>query len=339
MIDPAARTLQRGARAAVSVPGKLFLGGEYAVLEGAPAIVAAVGRTASASFVPGSAPASALIAAAMAETRLRLGELFPDRAASLPPGAAQVDTSRFMRDGVKLGLGSSAAAAVAAVGAAFEFVDLALGEHSGLLLATADAAHRTAQGGVGSGADIATAVHGGFVRFERRKDGAPSISSIAVAPQLHLVTFWTRAAARTVDFISGVRRLERDNPAVHGRRLGDLQATAARFADAFASDAARAVAEAATYGDALAALGTDAALPIVTPAVAEAMVLARSLGGAAKPSGAGGGDMGVAFFVGKPAAESFAARCPPGVLVLDIPFGVAGARRQPPLDVKDFKKD
>ena len=311
----------------VCVPGKLFLGGEYAVLEGAPAIVAAVGRHARASFVPGSHPSSVVIGAAMTQARLRIAELQGDRAPALPPGAAQVDTSKFMREGVKLGLGSSAAAAVAAVAAAFEYAGVAVAQHRELLLTSADAAHRAAQGGVGSGADIAAAVRGGFVRFVRHETGPADIQSVTLAPDLHLITFWTRAAARTVDFISGVRRFAQTNPAAHRRRLGDLQTLAAQFADAFPSDAGQAVAAAAAYGEALAALGSDAALPIVTPVVAEAMALARSLGGAAKPSGAGGGDMGVGFFAGKDAAAGFAARCPQGVLVLDIPFGAQGAHR------------
>jgi phosphomevalonate kinase len=308
----------------VSVPGKLFLGGEYAVLEGAPAIVAAVNRRARATFVPGSAPSSAVIAAAMVEVRQRV--------ADLPPGAAQVDTSRFMREGVKLGLGSSAAAAVAAVAAAFEHGGVAIADHRDLVLASADAAHRAAQGGLGSGADIAAAVHGGFLRFVRHAAGASDIQSVTVAPDLRLLTFWTRAAARTVDFISGVRRFAQANPSAHARRLADLHTLAGRFAHAFVSDARQTVEHAAAYGDALAALGLDAALPIVPPAVAEAMALARSLGGAAKPSGAGGGDMGVGFFAGKDAADAFAARCPQGVLVLDIAFGADGAHRVAPGD-------
>jgi phosphomevalonate kinase len=312
------------ASASVSVPGKLFLGGEYAVLDGAPAIVAAVGRHARANFVPGSSPSSAVVAAAMTEARRHLP--------ALPPGAAQVDTSSFMRGGVKLGLGSSAAAAVAAVGAAFEWGGLPLAQHRELLLESADAAHRAAQGGLGSGADIAAAVHGGFLRFVRNSDGSSDIQPTTVAPDLHLVTFWTRAAARTVDFITGVRRFAETNPAAHARRLADLHATAARFAEAFPRDPAALVEQAAAYGEAMVALGADAALPIVPPAVAEAMALARSLGGAAKPSGAGGGDMGVGFFIGKDAAERFAARCPEGVLVLDIPFGARGAHRLAPAD-------
>lgn len=325
----------------VAVPGKLFLAGEYAVLEGGPAILTAVGRTAIASFIPGLSAATALVAAASAHARAALTA----RGLVLPEGAARVDTSTFMRAGTKLGLGSSAAAAVAAVAAAFAHAGLDLGEEQTLLRATADTAHRAAQGGVGSGADIAASVRGGFLRFTRQaaagSDASDEVTIQATQPPagLHMVTFWTRSSARTTDFIGGVERLRRANPAAHSRRLADLLDAANAFAGAFATSAKDTVTAAAHCYAALAALGLDAGLPIVVPAVAEAALLAKQLGGAAKPSGAGGGDMGIGFFSDKPAADAFVTRCPAGVLVLDIPLGAAGAALCPSPSVKAFKKD
>jgi phosphomevalonate kinase len=313
----------------VEVPGKLFLAGEYAVLGGAPAVLAAAGRTARAAFVPGLGPTSSVVAVAVERARAALAT----HGLGLPLGASRVDTSAFQHDGVKLGLGSSAAAAVASVAAAFEFAGLPIAEERALLLAVADAAHRAAQGGVGSGGDIAASVCGGFLRFLRKPDGSVETAPLELPGGLHLVPFWTRAAARTTDFISGVRRFAQEKPAEHARRIGALEDAAAAFAAAFAQDAQRTVDAAGVYGEALAALGADAALPIVVPAVAAAAALASNLGGAAKPSGAGGGDMGIAFFASESAAQAFAARCPEGVLVLDISLGVGGA------SANIFKKD
>ena len=49
----------------VSAPGKLFLIGEYGVLEGQPAVVAAVDRRVVGRLVPDLAPASPLVARAV----------------------------------------------------------------------------------------------------------------------------------------------------------------------------------------------------------------------------------------------------------------------------------
>jgi phosphomevalonate kinase len=71
-------------------------------------------------------------------------------------------------------------------------------------------------------------------------------------------------------------------------------------------------------------------VPIVTPPFVQAAALARSLGGAAKPSGAGGGDVGVALFGEEGAAAEFTRRCPAGVSVLDVGVDPDGARRRHP---------
>ena len=68
----------------------------------------------------------------------------------------------------------------------------------------------------------------------------------------------------------------------------------------------------------------------MTPALAEAAKLAEELGGAAKPSGAGGGDVGVAFLTDRGAAETFRQRAPHiGLEILSIRTGASGLRREP----------
>ena len=55
--------------------------------------------------------------------------------------------------------------------------------------------------------------------------------------------------------------------------------------------------------------------------------------------GDGGGDVGLAFFSEKPAADEFRARCSEKVLVLDIGLGATGAYRRLPSGIETFKKD
>ena len=54
----------------------------------------------------------------------------------------------------------------------------------------------------------------------------------------------------------------------------------------------------------------------MTGALARAAELARACGGAAKPSGAGGGDVGLAFFADRQAADAFRA----GAAEVDLPI-------------------
>jgi phosphomevalonate kinase len=329
------RTTLRGSPL-VLAPGKVFLVGEYAVLDEGVAVLAAVSRHAIGQYMPDLTAASPVITETVRRALTALGDL----ADALPRGAPWVDTSAFEQDGVKLGLGSSAAAAVAATGALFEHVGISLEANKELLYSIADAGHRAAQGGVGSGADVAAAVHGGFLEFFRPRDGVPAVSRLTPPATLEIVVFWSGQAARTADLVQAVGRFATREAAAHARRIDELRGVSRRFVTAFTSNDARgAVAAAEAYGKGLEDLGAAARTPIVTPPFQRAAALARTLGGAAKPSGAGGGDVGVAFFAHSDAAAEFAARCPEGILVLDIRLGATGAHRRLPSGIETFKKD
>src|SRR5215472_10009477 len=147
-------------------PGKLLLTGAYAVLEGAPAIVTAVDRYAVAD-------ANQTDEKPPLEVRAAFGEDHP---------APRADV-RALRDetGRKLGLGSSAAALVASLGARA----LARGEDlrspivRALIFRAARAAHARAQGG-GSGVDVAASVHGGMLRYSIDSNGHATVRTLPV---------------------------------------------------------------------------------------------------------------------------------------------------------------
>jgi phosphomevalonate kinase len=311
----------------VTAPGKVFLVGEYAVLEGGAAVLAAVSRRAVAQYVPGLAPASPVVAETVARARALLEDLAP----ALPPGAALVDTAAFRRGEVKLGLGSSAATAVATAGAVLSYAGVDITTRRDLLFRIADEGHRAAQGGTGSGGDIAAAVHGGFVGFLRAPGAPPIVRRLSRPSGLVLLVFWTGVAASTPRLVQAVRALGERSPATYAALMDELRKSGERFAHAFLSNDARgAVRHADDYGRLLEKLGASAEVPIVTPLFAEAAALARGLGGAAKPSGAGGGDVGVALFGDEAAAAAFSRRCPAEVSVLDVTIDPDGARRRHP---------
>jgi phosphomevalonate kinase len=272
----------------VRAPGKVLLTGGYAVLDGAPAIVAAVDRYAVAD-------GERLASSSAPEVRAAFG--------SEP--APEVDV-RALHDeaGHKLGLGSSAAAVVAAIGwrVAARGEDPRLPLVRARVFRAARAAHARVQAG-GSGVDIAASVHGGVLRYCVSAQGA-SLHTLEPPPDLVTAVYFSGRSARTSELRARVDRARaRDpKPAV----FADLRVCAQRAADAFSSNVRDFVAAARDFGAALDALGRMADAPIVPPEFLELAEVAASEGAAFLPSGAGGGDVAVWLGTASP-SSSFAA--------------------------------
>jgi phosphomevalonate kinase len=311
----------------VTAPGKVFLIGEYAVLEEGPAVLAAVTRYAVAQFMPGMNPMSELVAEAVGRAKAEIGEA----AAALPPGSVLVDTEDFNEGAKKIGLGSSAATAVASVGALFESAGVSVAAHRDQILALALAAHRAAQRGAGSGADVAAAVHGGLIKFVRQRMGAPSVEPLKSPSGLRLVVFWTGESVPTARMIEGIGRFAKAKPTEYREHMDSLHEIAGRFvAELRVGSATGVVAAAGRYGKRLGLLGAAASVPIVTAAFTRAADLAKELGGIAKPSGAGGGDIGIAMFATPEAARLFARALQKPLVPLDLDLDRQGVRRRVP---------
>jgi phosphomevalonate kinase len=294
-------------------PGKLVLTGAYAVLDGAPAIVAAVDRYAVAD-------ASRIMSSPAPEVRAAFpqGEPVPEADASGLCDAA----------GCKLGLGSSAAVLVASLAARA----LARGEDvadalvRGRLFADARTAHARAQSG-GSGVDVAASVYGGILRYDVSA-GEPKIRATELPPGLVFRVFFGGSSART----SAMRELVASARVARAREVSPvtdaMAETATRAADAVDSrDTARFVSLAQEYGSLLASLGRAAKAPIVLPAHAELAADAEREDAAFLPSGAGGGDVAVWIGSSSP-SRAFSARAQALALVpLVLSVDVRGVRR------------
>jgi phosphomevalonate kinase len=309
----------------VTAPGKLVLLGEYAVLDGFPAIVAAVNRRASGQFVPGRSPESDLVNIAVRNAADALG---PNRSA-LPRGSVLVDTSAFSRGGTKMGIGSSAATAAVTVGAVLEMAGLAVSESTDLVFDVALAAHRAAQGGLGSGADVAAAVYGGMLHYTRPMRGAATIRRLPPLAGVEMVVFATGTPSSTVDCLQAVSAFAKANPETHRQLLPPIADAVTRFeAGLFARDTPEIIASVAAAHLGMEMLGQAAGVPIVTPVLGHAALLAAEVGGAAKPSGAGGGDVGIAFLPDPEAAREFRARATDvGLGILDLYVDPTGISR------------
>ncbi len=296
-------------------PGKLVLSGAYAVLEGAPCLVAAVDRYVVADTARPAPFVTDEVHAALDAGALGAAPWFD---ASALREHAPNGSSR------KLGLGSSAAILAASLAAALGdrfSSEVAL---RAAVFPAALAAHRKAQGG-GSGVDVAASVFGGVLQAHLSPAG-----ELSSAP--HLLPFGTvvevygsPVAAVTRELLARVRSLAERNPARH-RACMDAAAAGARAAVEARSVATLALAIGAQT-DALTALGEAAGAPIVTEEVTALRAAATAEGGTFAPSGAGGGD--IAIFVGRtPSSQAFRAMARGrGLTHIEMKVGVPGASK------------
>ncbi|GAB3675081.1 mevalonate kinase family protein [Salinisphaera aquimarina] len=337
----------------VSAPGKLFLIGEYAVLDGAPALLTAVDRRVQVTITrspderwhmsavnlglvdialerDGALPAGTDAATA---TGLKVFDAVRQTLAAqfetpLPALSITIDSSDFARDGYKLGLGSSAAVAAALTQALAVAADLALSRAHTAALAIS--AHRRAQDGAGSGGDVAAAVYGGVIGYTRDQAPVPltwpdSLAGMAVV---------TGTGASTSDMVARVNAYRERDPNGHAADIARL-AWLADTAQHALTRTGRFLQLAKEYFEALIALDHHAHAGIVGPRHQILHALAARHNAVFKTSGAGGGDVGLAF--ARRGADEQTLRSAlenAGAHVLPLTFGAPGVRIENALPVR-----
>jgi phosphomevalonate kinase len=320
-----------------SAPGKVMVSGEYAVLSGARALVLAVGARATADVASTAdgdrsrGAGSGSLGGAALPPEVVLAKEQTERALGLSPMTLSIDTSALREGDRKLGLGSSAAGAVAAAAAVMASAGLDPAAQRDVVFRHALAGHH-AVAPHGSGADVASASYGGLVRFRRP---SVEIEGIEVEPRamprsIDALLVWTGTPVRTSELVDRVRALAARDPSAHRRAIDRIAEAAEALDRAFLADDASAIVDATrAHHDAMGALGAAADAPIVTPALAALAEVAARVGGASKPSGAGGGDVAL-MFVPAGSAErartALAART--DLRVLPLALGDDGARRE-----------
>ncbi|MEO8467093.1 MAG: hypothetical protein ABI640_17310 [Gammaproteobacteria bacterium] len=297
-------------------PGKLVALGEYAVLDGAPALVLALDRFAEVRITGSPDSASHL------ETRpILLGQRTfapgePSGAALLdvvtaevaPPLAwrAAVDSTAFFEGADKLGLGSSAAVLCAWAGAFTAFARAEGREAPQPTLPGLIRLHRAFQGGRGSGIDVAAAFTGGAISFRRDRAGTPQVGSVRLPNSVGFAGIFAGRSASTPEFVAHYRAFREAQPGKAAAMLRRLTEVAeAGCAAAREDEAAAFVASLAEYGRGLQALGDAIGTEIVTAEHREIGEHARKFGVAYKVSGAGGGDLGLACSTDSGALAAF----------------------------------
>jgi phosphomevalonate kinase len=274
-------------------PGKVVLMGEYAVLDGAPALVLAVDRGVACEVHP----ADRVVIEAL-DTRF-VGPALEGAA----PGLYRFSAHNPPNTPTKVGLGTSAAATVVATLAGRP--SLGRGE----LFSRALAVHRAVQGS-GSGIDVAASTYGGVLRYQAQEATQVSVS---IEPLVVYSGGAASTAERVARYLAWSPRAE-------------FVAESTAVVAGFAADPIGSLERARLLLERMAAA---ARLRYRTPALDRIGVLARRFGGAAKPSGAGGGDCAVALFPDVEARLAFAAAAAADNLPV-IPVSTAhGAHQEP----------
>ncbi|WP_254846858.1 phosphomevalonate kinase [Oceanobacillus sojae] len=265
----------------------------------------------------------------------------------LPIRPMHVSTRSELDDtsGVKYGLGSSAAIVTSIVAGVLHFQAPKLAEKD-TIFRLAALSHVITQGN-GSGADVAASTYGGLLQFSSfqadwlleayketnsitemlKKDWKYYKSKpIALPDNVYFCVGWTGSAASTKDLVNRVRLLKVNNAEAYNKFLEDSKNAVSKFlTGAENGDLLQLFQGIKANRKALDQVGKAADTSIETPDLAVLCKLAEHLGGAGKPSGAGGGDCGIAFMPSEETAKELAlAWEKEGIKVLTISPSIDG---------------
>lgn len=312
-------------------PGKLYVAGEYAVLEpGEPAVLVAVDRFVSVTLSPGgdrlisgstghdplpftrdrdgvpeqSERGGYALAALRAVEQLRAEWGIPPR-----PVDIRIASELDAEDGVKYGLGSSAAVTAAVQSAALRLYGLEVSREQRFRLALIATLERAP---LASGGDVAASIYGGWIRYDspdrarvhecRQLNGVRAalddpgwdrsgVTPLPSPPHLALLVGWTGNPADSTEL---VQKVLANRPA--GTWSPFLRESRTLVESLTASlGGAEPPEEVAALRDLLNRLARQTGVALETEGLRDLCDVARTHGATAKLSGAGGGDCGIAL--------------------------------------------
>ena len=321
-----------------TAPGKLFIAGEYAVVEaGHPAILVAIDQFITVKIAPAK-QAGSLLSEQYSDFPVRwtrqnnelvldirenpfhylLAAIHVVEAYAQEQGKALrffdliVTSELDNANGRKYGLGSSGAVTVATVQALAKFYGLTLSKLEQFKLAALAHLRVKANGSCG---DIAASVYGGWLAFttfdaawvhaqkgtigELLQKDWPKLSIQPLTPpeDLRLLIGWTGSPASTSLLVDEVHQQRAHVAKDYQQFLQASQLCVEAMIHGFhANDLALIQAKIRENRHLLQALSSITGVTIETPALTKLCELAETYEGAAKSSGAGGGDCGIVIF-------------------------------------------
>ncbi|WP_010631428.1 phosphomevalonate kinase [Sporolactobacillus vineae] len=371
-------------KSVVKTPGKLYIAGEYAVVEaGCPAVIIAVDQFVTVRiahhekegiiFSPGisETPLSwtrenilPLIAASepfrFILSAIRYAEAYLlQKNRQLTYYHLDIRSELNGEDGRKYGLGSSAAVTVGTVQALLRFFGEPATKQTVFKLAAM--AHLAVQGN-GSCGDIAASVYGGWLAYtsfdhewlKGQKRSGKSLSEIIAEPwpglsvepltlpaSLNLLVGWTGRPASTRRLVCDVAKVKKSRAADYQDFLSASSACVNRMIAGFRKQRPDWILEGIRRNRRL--LHTLSGLSggtIETEPLRRLCEIAESYHGAAKSSGAGGGDCGIVLFSRNVAADSIRREWEKaGIVPLPLQVYHDPEDQEGGTDVKESRKD
>lgn len=324
----------------VKVPGKLYVAGEYAVVEpGYSAIVTTVdlflhlkifeciekrGSIFSKDFtaqplwwnrvndkVQLEHPSSAMkyILAAIHTVEDYVQELeIPLRFYHI-----EVNSELDSQSGQKFGLGSSGAVTVAIVRGLLRFYEIEAHDLLVYKLSVLAQLHLSVNSSFG---DLAAITYTGWIKYTNFDQSAvlsmlremtvkeiaettwPSldIQRLNVASDVHLLIGWTGSPASSNDLVGNVQKRKQQSEKQYQHFLNESKVCVDLLLEALKTNDSQKIKEAVERNrQALLKMGQQTNVLIETPQLTKLCDIAKTYGGIAKTSGAGGGDSGIAF--------------------------------------------
>ena len=319
----------------------MVLAGEYAVREGYPGLVASVSRFSTAT-IKGHGPPRVEVAGS-AESDLTCADSW--KTAQHDPifdlvnnaldtcqtdeapwsGTLHLDSRPLTLDfgsmEQKLGLGSSATIAAILARVLYRGSDPTMEE----IHQQAQAIHKRFSGGSGSGVDVAAACFGGILHFEKQPGGIRTKSAPSFPKALAVIPVYCGFSVSTRQFLAAVDQFKEEDKDQYETLMSQINEGTLLFTHGLSHSRLDDIFSAVRQMQhAMARLGERSRIDILSEPHQKLVRIAEQFQGAAKPSGAGGGDVGLIFI-----PQQFESPCKDALIEngfdpLNIQFGKQG---------------
>lgn len=325
-------------------PGKLYIAGEYAVVEpGQTAIITSINRFVTANISPSATDQGSIESIGFTEKPVKWTRVndevkldnsvenlkyvlsaiqtteayLVEKGISLVPFDVKIDSELDDKNGEKLGLGSSGAVTVAIVKALLEFYGADVRD---LLVFKLSVLAQMNLGVNSSFGDIAAITYTGWIQYtsfdrdfvqQYRANHSMTdtvdaywprimIKRMKVKRKVNFLVGWTGSPASSHDLVGAVQDKKAQTDEQYNHFLEESKASITLLTIGLEEGHPAKIKDAVDRNrKALLEMGANTDVVIETPLLTELCNIARKHGGAAKTSGAGGGDSGIAFVFAK----------------------------------------